>query len=50
LLGRSVKLTEVKPKLAKYLGEVLGLELREIGRAELRERLETVEQPAAATA
>jgi lipoyl(octanoyl) transferase len=50
LLGRSVKLAEVKPKLAKYLGEVLGLELREIGRAELRERLETVEQPAAATA
>jgi lipoyl(octanoyl) transferase len=50
LLGRTVKLAEVKPKLAKYLGEVLGLELREIGRAELRERLETVEQPAAATA
>src|SRR5437899_456754 len=49
LLGRSVKLAEVKPKLAKYLGEVLGLELREIGRAELRERLETVEQPAGAT-
>ncbi|HWY43844.1 MAG TPA: lipoyl(octanoyl) transferase LipB [Candidatus Sulfotelmatobacter sp.] len=50
LLGRSVKLAEVKPKLAKYLGEVLGLELREIGHAELRERLETVEQPAAAMA
>lgn len=48
LLGRSVKLAEVKPKLAKFLGEVLGLELREIGRAELRERLETVELPATA--
>jgi lipoyl(octanoyl) transferase len=50
LLGRSVKLDEVKPKLAKQLGEVFGLELQEMGRAELLEKLETVEQPVAATA
>jgi lipoyl(octanoyl) transferase len=50
LLGRDVKLEEVKPKLAKYLGEVLGLELREISRPELLEKLEAVEQPVAATA
>jgi lipoyl(octanoyl) transferase len=50
LLGRSVKLDEVKPKLAKQLGEVFGLELQGMGRAELLEKLETVEQPVAATA
>jgi|SRR5579859_747897 len=50
LLGRSVKRDEVTPKLAKHLGEVFGLELRKIDRAELRETLEAAEQPAAATA
>lgn len=50
LLGRSVKLDEVKPKLAQHLGEVFGLELQQIARAELLEKLETVEQPVAATA
>jgi len=50
LLGRSVKLDEVKPKLAAHLAEVFGLELRWIDRAELREKLETAEQPVAATA
>ena len=50
LLGRSVKLDEVKPKLAKHLGEVFGLELQQIDRAELLEKLQAVEQPVAATA
>ncbi len=50
LLGRRVDLQEAKPKLAKHLGEVFGLHLQEIGRAELMEKLEAVEQPIAATA
>ena len=50
LLGRRVDLQEVKPKLAKHLGEVFGLELRQVGRAALLEKLEAVEQPVAATA
>src|SRR3989475_8209736 len=41
LLGRSVKLNEVKPKLAAHLAEVFGLELQRIDRAELLEKLET---------
>ena len=50
LLGRRVEVKEVEPKIARHLGEVFGLELREISRAELMEKLETVEQPIAATA
>ena len=50
LLGRSVKVEEVKPKLAAHLAEVFGLELQRIDRAELLEKLETAEQPVAATA
>ena len=50
LLGRSVKLDEVKPKLAAHLAEVFGLELQRIDRTELLEKLETAEQPVAATA
>jgi lipoate-protein ligase B len=50
LLGRSVKLDEVKPRLAKHLGEIFGLELQEAGRVALLEKLATVEQPVAATA
>ena len=50
LLGRRVDLAEVKPKLAEHLGEVFGLELQQMGRAELFEKLEAVEQPIAATA
>jgi lipoyl(octanoyl) transferase len=50
LLGREVGLNEVRPKLAKHLGEVFELELEEINRTALLENLETVEQPAAATA
>jgi len=50
LLGRRVDLAEVKPKLAKHLGEVFGLELLRTSRAELLEMLEAVEQPVEATA
>ncbi len=50
LLERSVKLDEVNPKLATHLGEVFGFELQQMGRAELLEKLEAVEQPVAATA
>jgi lipoyl(octanoyl) transferase len=50
LLGRRIELDEVKPKLAKHLGEVFALEVREIARPELIEKLEAAEQPVAATA
>jgi lipoyl(octanoyl) transferase len=50
LLGRSVKMDEVTPKLAEHLGELFALEWQQIDRAELREKLEAVEQPVAATA
>ena len=50
LLQRGVALNEARPKLAKHLGEVFGLELKQIGRPELSDRLEAVEQPVAATA
>ena len=50
LLGRRVDLEEVKPKLAKHLGEVFELKLQHIDRAELLEKLEVAEQPVAATA
>jgi lipoyl(octanoyl) transferase len=50
LLGRSVKVDEVKPKLAAHLAEVFGLELQQIDHSELLEKLETAEQPVAATA
>jgi lipoyl(octanoyl) transferase len=39
LLGRSVALEEVKPKLARHLAEVFGLELHQGSREELLERL-----------
>jgi len=50
LLGRSIKLDEVTPKLAAHVAEVFGLELQRIDRVELLEKLETAEQPVAATA
>ena len=50
VLGRRVELNEVKPKLARHLGEVFGLELRRASRAQLQEKLEAAEQqPVAAT-
>ena len=50
LLGRSVKREEIAPRIAKHLGEVFGLELKEASRAELLERLQEAEQPLAASA
>ena len=50
LLQRQVDLNEARPKLAKHLGEVFGLAVKEIGRLELLKKLEAVEQPVAATA
>ena len=47
---RRAMLEQEKPKLAAHLAEVLGLELQRIDRAELLEKLETAEQPVAATA
>jgi len=50
LLGRSVSPGEVKPPLAKHLGQVFGLEMRTADRSELLERLDEVERPAAVPA
>jgi lipoyl(octanoyl) transferase len=44
LLGRSVEEKEVAPRIAKHLGELLGLEMKEASRKELLERLEHAEQ------
>jgi lipoyl(octanoyl) transferase len=44
LLGRSVSLGEVKPLLAKHLGEVFGLAIRTARRDELFEKLQEFEQ------
>jgi lipoyl(octanoyl) transferase len=52
LLGRNVSLGEVRPLLAKHVGEVLGLTVRTAEREELIEMLQQFEQamPAAVTA
>jgi len=50
LLGRRVDPSEVKPKLARHLGEIFGLELRAAGREELLERLDQVERAVAVPA
>ena len=44
LLGRRVGMDEVKPLLAKHLGDVFGLQLQPAGREQLLERLERAEQ------
>jgi len=44
LLGRQVEQKEVAPRIAKHLGELLGLEMRESSRAELLEKLERADQ------
>ncbi len=46
LLGRSVAVSEIKPLLARRLGEVFGLEMREASGEELRKRLEAAGQEA----
>src|SRR6267143_4414324 len=48
LLGRSVKLEEIAPRIAKHFGEVFGLELKATSRTELLEELQQAEQPMAA--
>ena len=50
LLGRSVKQEEIAPRIARHLGEVFGLELKETSRAELLDKLQQAEQPMAASA
>jgi lipoyl(octanoyl) transferase len=47
LLGQRVGMEEVKPRLAKHLGEVFGWEMRAEGREELLERLERAERAVA---
>jgi lipoate-protein ligase B len=44
LLGRNVAQKEVAPRIAKHLGELLGLETKESSTNELLERLERAEQ------
>ncbi len=43
LLGRNVEQKKVAPKIAKHLGELLGLEIKEFSRNELLEKLEHAE-------
>ena len=40
LLGRNVEQAEVAPRIAKHLGELLGLEMKESSRKELLQKLE----------
>ena len=49
LLKRKVEEKEVAPKIAKHLGELLGLEMKEGSKKDLLEKLQEVEQPVAAT-
>src|ERR1700687_1497220 len=44
LLGRSVEQKEVAPRIAKHLGELLGLEMKEAAKRELMDKLEHAEQ------
>src|SRR3989440_3293680 len=50
LLGRSIQEEEGSPRIAKHLGELLALEMREASRKELLERLEHAEQAAMVSA
>jgi len=50
LLGRSVEEKEVAPRIAKHLGELLALEMREASRKELLEKLDHAEQAAMVSA
>jgi lipoyl(octanoyl) transferase len=44
LLGRRVELQEVAPRIAKQLGELFGLEMKEASRKELLEKLQQAEE------
>jgi len=50
LLGRNVDAKEVAPRLAKHLGELLGLDMKEASRKELLEKMEHAEQAVAISA
>jgi len=50
LLGRSVKMEEVSPRIAAHLGELLGLELRPAERDALELKLRAHEDQAALAA
>lgn len=50
LLGRRVEYQEVAPRLAKYLGDVFGLEMKPAGREILFEKLAEAEIPVAVSA
>lgn len=50
LLGRNVATREVAPRIAKHLGELLGLEMIEAPKEALLEKLEHAEQAVMATA
>jgi len=50
LLGRRVETKEVAPRIAKHLGEVFGLEMKEASRFELLEKLQEAEHPIAVSA
>jgi len=50
LLGRCVGLSEVKPRLAAHLGEVLGLQIRVAEREELLQQLQAAEHTIAVPA
>ncbi len=43
LLGRNIEQKEVAPRIAKHLGELFGLEMRESSKKELLEKLERAE-------
>lgn len=44
LLGRTVKLSDVAPKIVRHFGEVFGLEMKAGSREELLEKLDIAEQ------
>ena len=50
LLGRNVEEGEVAPRIAKHLGVLLGLELKETSRKDLLEKLDHAEQAVAVSA
>jgi lipoyl(octanoyl) transferase len=50
LLGRPVETKEVALRIANYLGEAFGLEMKEASRIELLEKLQEAEQPVTALA
>jgi lipoyl(octanoyl) transferase len=50
VLGRNVAEGEVAPRIAKHLGELLGLEMKEASKKELLEKLEHAEQAVAVSA